>query len=215
MDMVKLAGRTRTGSGKSYTVKARAAGWVPAICYGQGETPLSIEVDGREFGRIVRTKQAGHLIELSIEGTDSPAAAVVKEIQHDVLRPGHFMHVDFQRVAMDEAITVTVPVMIEGTPVAVKTEGGILEHPVREVTVKCLPGDIPDRIAVDVTNLGVGEAIHVSDLNVPNAEIQNAPAEVVATVTLPAKEVSLEGEAAAGEGAEEEAGGGAATQEKE
>lgn len=218
MDIIKLKSRVRSGRGKSYTRKARSGGWIPAVCYGQGQQAEAIEIDARDFGRIVRAKQTTHLIDLGLGdgGVESPS--VIKEMQRDVLRHGHFVHVDFQRVSMTEKITVTIPVEVVGVPVGVKEGGGILEHPAREISLKCLPSDIPEKITVDVAKLGLGDSVHIRDLQVANAEILDSPDEVVAAVSVPAKEVALEAateaEAAEGEGAAEggeaAAGGGAA-----
>jgi large subunit ribosomal protein L25 len=170
-----------------------------------------IEVDVAEFGAIVRARKTSHLIELGIEGADGGSVAIVKEIQRDVITPGHLLHVDFQHVDMNKMVTVQVPVEIVGVPVGVKEDNGILEHHVRHLTIECMPREMPEHIPVEVSALNVGDSIHVRDLSLTEGlEIKDSPDEVLAAVLQPTKEepvaeaVGAE-EGAAGEG-EEEAG---------
>ena len=191
MEVIRIGARTRAGRGKSYSRKARGADWIPAVCYGHGQETQAIEVNGREFGGIVRKKLLSHLFELGIEGC-APFNAVIKQTQRDVLRKDVFLHIDFQHVDMNEKITVQVPVEIVGIPEGVKLEGGILEHPVREITVECFPGDMVEKVVVDVSGLKLGQSIHVRDLSVEKGEIKDSPDEVVAVVSHAAKETSSE-----------------------
>ena len=218
MDIVKLEARNRTGRGKSYTRKARAEGWLPAVYYGHGLESKAIEVNAREFAKLVRARQTTHLIGLHLDGEELPT--VIKEIQRDVLRLEGFEHVDFQHVSMDEKVTMEIPVEVEGTPVGVKESGGILEHPVRHVMVACLPGNIPEKVAVDVSGLDVGDSIHIRDIDIADVEIKNSPDEVVAAVSAPTKEelpeeVVAEGEEGGAEGGEAEAAAAAGGEAEE
>lgn len=187
MDIIKLKARPRQGTGKSYTRKARAQRWVPAVYYGHNKETENIEVDGNDFAAIVRAKKTAHLIELGLEGRKD-SVAVVKEIQKDVIRDANILHIDFQHVSMDEKITVAVPIEVIGIPIGVKDDGGILGHPVRHLNVECLPLDIPEKIVVDVSALRIGDSIHVRDLKIEKGEIKDSPDEVVALVNRPMKE---------------------------
>ncbi|MFP4416597.1 MAG: 50S ribosomal protein L25 [Fibrobacterota bacterium] len=198
--MVKLEARQRAGTGKSYTRKARASGWIPAVYYGHNEPVKHIEVSARDFGALVRAKQTTHLIDLGLED-GGKSVAIIKEIQKDVIRRGVYKHVDFQSVSMDEVITVDVPVEIVGTPVGVKDEDGLLEHPVRSVNVQCLPGNIPEKVSIDVSALHVGDSIHVKDVTFENFSITDAPEEVLAVVTHPKGGAGAEEQTEAEEGA--------------
>jgi large subunit ribosomal protein L25 len=202
MDIVKLSARSREGRGSSQARKKRVSGWIPAVCYSHGKAAESIEISAREFGGVLRAKRASHLMDLGLAGRQDESLAVIKEIQRDVLRPEDVLHIDFQLVAMNEQITVEVPVEVVGVPVGVKDDGGILEHPARHLSVRCLPGDIPDKIVVDVSGLGVNQSLHVRDISVEKAEIVDSPDEVVALVSIPAKEVAVEAVAAEGVAAE-------------
>lgn len=205
MEIIKLKARTRTGSGKSYTRKARAQGWVPAIYYSKKITPVSIEVDHHEFESIVRNRHLTHLIDLSLGDKQGASIAVIKDVQRHVIKDNFYYHIDFQHVDMDEKVTVHCPVKIVGLAIGVKDENGVLGHPVKSIAVECLPMEIPEHIIVDVSALHVGDSIHIRDIVLPNITIKDSPDEVVAVVTHATREVvetAAEGEAA--EGAAEE-----------
>ena len=157
-------------------------------------------------------------------GEKSDGMAVIKEIQRNVIKDSQFYHVDFQHVAMDEKISVNIPIHIVGTAIGVKEDGGILNHPKRTILVECFPGDIPEYVEIDVSELKIGSSIHVSDLSLPNAEIKDTLEDVVAAVVPPQAvveevpsapeegEEGVEGEAEAKEG---EAEGKEETETKE
>ncbi|MDG5814425.1 50S ribosomal protein L25 [Chitinispirillales bacterium ANBcel5] len=187
MDIIKLQARERTDSGKSYTRKARAQGWVPAIYYGHDQDPVKIEVSSKDFSAIARAKQLSHLIDLGLD-KDGDSVAVIREIQRNVLKNDVYFHIDFLHVAMDKTVTVDVPVEVTGVPVGVKVDNGILGHPVRTVMVECMPRDIPEKISIDVSELKVGDSIHVRDVTVPNLKLKDPADEVLAVVTPPTRE---------------------------
>jgi large subunit ribosomal protein L25 len=219
LDIFKLKARPRTGTGKKHTRKLRQQGWIPAVYYGHDRPSVNIEVDCKEFGALLRARK-GHLIDLCLSEKEGDSVAIIKEVQRDVLLPAHIVHIDFQHASMDEPVTVEVQVEILGTPIGVLEEEGVLNHPAQHLTVHCLPGDIPEKISIDVSALHIGDSIHVSDISIPNVEIRHSAEEVVASVTRaskieealpPAAEgvegEAVEGEAAAGEGPAEGAEG--------
>lgn len=187
LDIIKLKTRSRNGSGKSYTRKARMQGWVPAIYYGRNHEPVNIEVDEKEFATLVRTKKLTHLIDLGLKENDE-SIAVIREVQRHVLKDDVFFHVDFQKIAMNEKVTIEIPVETFGLPIGVKDNGGVLGSPVKRVKIECMPSDIPEKISIDVSALDVGDSIHVRDVVVPNIVIKESPDEVLAVVTLPSRE---------------------------
>ena len=191
MDIIKLKARPRSGSGKSYTHKARISGWIPAIYYGRSKQPKTIEIDANEFTHLVRAKKIRSLFNLSLtEEEGGEAVAIIKEIQRDTIDRKQFLHIDFQRVAMDEMVTVGVPVELTGLPpIGVKEMGGVLQHPAKIIRVECLPANIPEKICVDVSMLKIGDSVHVRDITVQNAVIKDSPDEVVAVVIVPTEEV--------------------------
>src|SRR2546430_268740 len=106
------------------------------------------------------------LVELEIAGQDSSRTALVQEVQHSPVG-GEIRHVDFHAISMDQKIQAEVPLDPTGTAVGVKTFGGLLEQSLRALAIECLPGDLPDRITVDVSQLNIGDSIHVRDIQLP------------------------------------------------
>jgi large subunit ribosomal protein L25 len=214
VDIIKLNARLRSGTGKSYTRKVRITGWIPAIYYGHNRQPKTIEINGNEFTMLVRQKKTRSLFSLQgLTEDGAEAVAIIKEIQKDIIDRKKFLHIDFQHVAMDEKVTVDVLVELTGLPpIGVKEMGGVLQHSAKTIKVECLPANIPEKVAVDVSMLKIGDSIHIRDISVANAVIKDSPDEVVAVVIQPtAEEVKAEvaevvegaeGAAAGAEGAE-------------
>lgn len=210
MDIIKLKARPRNGVGKSFTRKARLQGWVPGSYYGANREPQNIEVDHKEFSSLVRSRKLTHLIDLGLSEKQGDSIAVIRDIQRHVLKDNNFLHIDFQHVAMDKKVTVSCPIEIIGSPIGVK-EGGVLGHPVKAVTIECMPMEIPEKITIDVSELNIGDSIHVRDVSVPGITIKNNPGEVIAGVTHATREIVEEVKPAEGaEGAEGAAAEGAA-----
>jgi large subunit ribosomal protein L25 len=210
----------RDVTGKGGARKLRAGGRVPGVLYGENESVQAVAIDAARFEALLRSGAHHRLLELTL-ADGQPVKALVREIQiHPVSRA--VVHVDLQRVSMQKRIRVSVPIVLTGKPEGVKTQGGILEHSLREAEVECLPGEIPERIEVEVSGLQVGQAIHISDLVRPGIQFVGHPGTTVATVSLPAAERSAEevaaeaataaGATATAEGATEE--GKAETAEK-
>ena len=200
MAVIQLKGARRDQIGKGAARKARAAGQIPGVIYGHGETPQPIAVDFREFELALRGhKGSNAIVNLNVGGGE--VTALVRDVQYDPLSRA-IIHLDFQHISLTEQIEVEVPVQFVGIPVGVKDGGGILEHLVRTLTVKCLPTAIPASIDVDVTALNIGQNLHVGDLapGVGYQMITDAGVAVAAVVAPAAEEVvaaPVEGEAAA------------------
>jgi len=201
LEIIKLTSRQRSGTGKSYTRKARVQGWVPAVYYGHNRDSVHIEINAREFATLVRQRKTTHLVDLGLGQSQDDSIAVIKDIQRHVLKNESFIHVDFQHVAMNEKVTVRVPLELTGIPVGVKDNHGILDYPVKSVSIECLPMDIPEKVTVDVSALNIGNSIHVRDVVIPNIVIKESADEVLATVTHPTREAATEGAAEGGEAA--------------
>lgn len=205
MAELKLVAQGRTDTGKGVARKLRAAGSVPGVLYGHGAAPMPLVVDARELSRILHTGAGSNvLIDLQVDG--SSHLAMPREIQRDRLRD-LFVHVDFLEVSRDEKITVTVPIHVEGTAPGVKA-GGVLEHFLWEVEVECTPGSVPERIAVDISSLDIGDTLKVADLAAPSgATITSNPDDNVIAVIVPQsrelpEDVAAAATAAAAEGGE-------------
>jgi large subunit ribosomal protein L25 len=157
-----IATKPRTGGNKNDARRLRREGMIPAVLYGAGLDPLTIAVDPKQMKRIL-TSETGHnsIFDLSAGG-DSGKAMIV-DWQSDPVK-GALLHVDLKRIAMDQLLTVSVPIVLKGEAPGVKIQGGILEQMLREVEIECLPADIPANIEGDVSKLAFGETIRVSDL---------------------------------------------------
>ena len=157
----------RTGRGKNEANRLRASGQIPAVVYGTaagGKTPegVAVAVDPKAVLKILHSESgANTLITLKFEGAQS--RVMVKEYQLDPTSH-KLLHADFYQLAMDKAITVTVPVVIKGEPRGVKLQGGLLDFVTRDIQVLCLPTDIPEHIDIDVTELTLHQSIRVREL---------------------------------------------------
>ena len=159
-----LAAAARNARGKNEVRRLRRAGRLPAVVY--GGTPVesrSVEVDPKELLRILRSESGiNTLVDLQVDGSAS-GQVLIKNIQHDPVTDS-LLHVDFYRLAMDKAITVTVPVTLGGEAVGVKQQGGLLDFVTREIQVECMPADIPEHVDIDVSELMIGDGVRVRDV---------------------------------------------------
>jgi large subunit ribosomal protein L25 len=157
-----LEAKKRDGRGKNEARRLRVSGQIPAVVYGarkEGQLPegVPVAVDPKEVLRILHSESgANTLINLKLDGGES--RVMVRDYQLDPITH-QLLHADFYQLAMDKAITVSVPILVKGEPVGVKKEGGLLDFVTREIQVQCLPTDIPEHIDIDVSEL----ALHQSD----------------------------------------------------
>jgi large subunit ribosomal protein L25 len=159
-----LQAEKREGRGKNEARRLRAQGRIPAVVYGAAKnTAVEIAVDPKVLLRILHSESGVNTL-IGLQGVDVGGGKVlVKEYQLDPI-DHKLLHADFYAVAMDKALTVTVPVVLKGEPKGVKQQGGIVDFVNRELEVECLPGDIPEHIDVDVTELMLHQGIRVRDL---------------------------------------------------
>src|SRR5204862_2137133 len=123
------------------------------------------------------------LVELEIAGEKSNRTALVQEVQHSPVS-GDILHIDFHAISMDETIQAEVPLEPTGIPTGVKNFGGLLEQSLRALTIECLPRDLPDRITVDVSQLNVGDSIHVRQIQLPSGVTSKVPPDLTAFSVL-------------------------------
>ena len=201
---LKATKRTDTGTGRSKRLREELQ--VPAVLYGRDMESEQISVSQSEVLQIINTGSANALIDLAVGR--KKYTTMLKDIQlHPIKRD--IIHIDFYVVAMDRPITTTVPISIIGEAAGV-SEGGTVQYQAREVEVKCLPGDIPERIEFDISDLVIGDTRTVADLELPDSiELLTSEAEVVVTVLAPSmpEEEEVDEEELLGdeEAAEEEA----------
>jgi len=213
MSETALVVESRASTGKGVARKLRAAGRIPAVLYGQGKESVPLTIDPRALEKVLRSGGANTLLDLTVEGRPelgSPVA-LVKELQRHPIR-GTIVHADLYQVDLTRTVEVEVPVHLVGKAKGLDF-GGILEHSLREVALECLPRSIPAAIEVDITNMELGDVIHVRDLVLPaGVSLLTDPDLGVVHVALPAAEetpavAAAEGAAAAATG---EAAGAAA-----
>lgn len=188
-----LSAKKRDGSGKGVARKLRQSGRVPAVLYGRGAEAVPLSIDAMEAKHLFAGISVENtIIELQVEGEKSAVQTLVREVQAHPHKK-ELVHVDFYRLQKGVAVDVSVPVHLEGTPVGVKSHGGNLEHALHELPVRCIPSLIPEAIVVDVSGLGVEEALHVSDLPLPKGVEATVEGDrLVCVVTAPRG--ALEGE---------------------
>jgi len=181
---VKLKAEPRTNVGRSAVRKLRARGLIPAVIYGGNDKPQPLQVATREINAMMSHASGENvLVELEIAGEGSSRTALVQEVQHSPVG-GEIRHVDFHAVSMDQMIQAEVPLEPVGIPVGVKTFGGLLEQSLRVLAIECLPGDLPDRITVDVSQLNIGDSIHVRDIQFPSGVTPKVPPDLTAFSVL-------------------------------
>ncbi|MCJ7664245.1 MAG: 50S ribosomal protein L25 [Desulfobacterales bacterium] len=207
MEKIFLAAQWREGKGKEEARRLRHQGLIPAVVYGQRQETIPVTLNPQELAKVLHGGAGERtLINLTIEGLkDGPITktVILKEKQIDPLKRT-WLHVDLYTIAMDEEISVGIPVRIVGKAAGVTVQGGILEQVLREIEVKCLPSDIPSSIDVDVSSLEIGDSIHVAEITLEKGKILTDPGQTVVTVVAPKEEVvAAVEEVAEGEVAEE------------
>ncbi|HTH53202.1 MAG TPA: 50S ribosomal protein L25 [Edaphobacter sp.] len=148
---------------KNAARRVRVDGKIPAVVYGAGQDSVAVTVDPKIITRILHS-ESGHntIFDLNVEGSPLTKAMIV-DWQHEPIK-GKLLHIDLKRIAMDKAMRVSVPVQLVGVAAGVKTQGGILEHVLREVEIECLPADIPSHIDVDISGLELHGVVRIADL---------------------------------------------------
>jgi large subunit ribosomal protein L25 len=189
MAEIVVSAKSRTDRGKNAARRLRRSGMVPAVVYGGKGDNVAVAVDPKALQKVLRSEAGRNaILKLDIAGHGA-SNAILKSWQVDPVKES-ILHADFYRIAMDVAIRVTVPIHTVGEARGVKVDAGILELILRAIQVECLPGDIPERIDVDVTDLGINQSLRVSDVMVPpKVKVLEAPDQVVVHVVAVKEEV--------------------------
>ncbi len=196
MDIPTLKSESRKAAGTRAAKRLRLAGKLPAIVYGHKIDPLSLTLDYHEVE--LNLEHGTHVVNLDLNGEVQPC--LFKDAQYDHLGI-KLLHVDFSRVSLDERVKVHVQIEFRGQAKGI-AEGGVLHHELAEIEIECPAMDIPDKIRVDVSDLGVDDVLHVKDLTLDEGHVAtNDPEAVVAMVREPLvkEEDEVDAEAAAGE----------------
>jgi large subunit ribosomal protein L25 len=197
MPEVVVTARRRAESGKNVNRRLRVAGQIPGVLYGAKKEAVPVSVSPKDIGAILRSATGENtLFDLDLDG--SRRKVLIKEFQLEPIQ-GHLLHADFYEVALDKTLQVSVHIELQGVPVGVKVQGGVLDFITRELEIECLPTDIPEKIVVDVSNLELNKHLRVSDLTLSDRlTVLTEPDVVIAHVVVPRAE---EAPAAAAEAA--------------
>jgi large subunit ribosomal protein L25 len=180
---VTLKAAPRTGTGSRAATKLRKQGLVPGVVYGHKKDTASVAVSAEELDRAIRVLHV-RMLDLEVDGT--PETVLVREVQWDAFGK-QMIHVDFERKSRTDRVKVTVPVELRNAPKA--TGGGVLDQPLHKLHIECLLGSIPEAIRIDITNLTLGNPIHVRELTLPEGvQVLEAPEAVVVQLKLPGVE---------------------------
>lgn len=195
MELKELKVKTRPAKGGATPKALRREGFVPAVVYGYKKDPVTLVVNGHEFRTLLKETSHQGLLSLNIDDGSASKTVMIKEIQkHPVSL--NLVHADFYEVDMKKRITTHVPVVPVGTCKGEK-EGGVLQLIRRELEVRCLPARIPESIEIDVSDLDIGDAIHVADLQAAEGvELVHESNFTIIAVAAPSKEKAASVEAA-------------------
>ena len=160
MSQVVLAAKNRREKGSSASRRIRRSGRIPAVLYGRSGNAIAIDLDAQEFSRGVRNISESTIVKVEVDG--KAYDAFVKDTQRNII-DGNIIHVDFYEVESGVALRARVSLHMKGNPIGVR-EGGILEVPLHEIEVECLPKDLPERIEVDISELKANQSLHVRDI---------------------------------------------------
>lgn len=188
MEGIVVNAEIRTKLGKSAARKIRTSGKIPAVIYGKDVEPLHVSVDLREWRKLHRQIKKTMILNMRVRknGGYEERPVMLKEIQYDHLGD-RVLHIDFLQVSLERPVEVDIAIHLVGEPIGVK-KGGIIEQHLHTVTVECLPTNIPERIDVDISNLDIGDSIHLNEINIPGVTILGSLDVAIATVVPPTLE---------------------------
>lgn len=188
MEEILLRAETRKGTGKGVARKLRREGVIPAVLYGRGIESVPIKVSAREWDTLMRRVRKNVILTMELQGDKGieKRPVMIKNVQ-----PGYLgddvRHIDFLQVSMERIIEIEIPIHLTGTAKGV-INNGIVEQHLRTIMVQCLPTQIPEQIEIDVTNLDIGDSIHVSDISLPGVKLLEHGDVAVVTVIPPEAE---------------------------
>jgi len=179
MDSMELVVEKRIASNKGAARRIRRSGRIPAVLYGEGE-PKTLSVDAKEWNTHFQHLSGNTIVNLKID--KAAHDVLIKETQGDILS-GMTKHIDFYAIHAGQKLTTMVPVHLDGHSIGVR-QGGILEQKIEHVEVVCLPKDMPEFFAVDISNLDIGDSVHISDMTIPeNVEVRVDAGLTIAVIT--------------------------------
>ncbi len=195
MEEILLRAETRKGRGKGVVRKLRRDGNIPAVLYGKDIKAMPIAISAKEWAVLTRRMRRNAILNMELhtnEGVEK-RPVMIKDIQKDFLGNDTF-HIDFLQVSMERTIEIEIPIHLTGVAKGT-VDDGIIEQHLRTVKVECLPTQIPEKIEIDVTDLGIGDSFHVSNISLPGIKLLEGTDVAVVTVIPPEmkeKPVSVE-----------------------
>ena len=180
----------------------REQAMLPGILYGHKLEPLAFKIEAHDLERALASGGQNAIFVLNEKEDGKAERAVVREIQYHKVR-GHVLHVDFLRIDPDEELTIAVPMQTTGTPVGVRVGGGAVQHSLTSITMSCIASELPSQVSIDISDLEIGDSIHVSDLLEVEPRIVTDGGVTIVSVLAPRLTVEEEEAAEAAEAAEE------------
>jgi large subunit ribosomal protein L25 len=193
MQKIEIQSEYRKEAGKGVARQLRMRGRIPAVLYGAGASTL-LTMDPKDIDKVLHSASGENtLITLQITGSDGGSrVAILRDFQRDPIT-GKVLHADLFEINMNEPIVIKVPVEVVGAVSVGVKEGGVLQHNLRDLEIRCLPSLIPDQIQVDASALGIGESVHAKDIRLAEGiEVMTDPDQVVVSVAAPISDAKLE-----------------------
>jgi large subunit ribosomal protein L25 len=181
MSELSLQANKRALSTKGAVNQLRRDGNVPGIFYAKGVDPIAISISERTLHPLVYTSET-HIINLKIDDSEE-RKSILKNVQFDPVSD-KVVHFDLQGISADQEIEIEVPVVLEGQSIGVR-EGGIIQHTMHRLQIACLPGDIPEHISINITDLGIGKSVHVRDLKIENVKFLHPGEQTIVSIVMP------------------------------
>jgi large subunit ribosomal protein L25 len=193
MEEILLNVAVREETGKQKAKKARREGFIPGVIYGEGKQPVAVSITTKDLIHLVHTRGSENtIVSVQVDGQAGGKSrhCLIKDMQYDPV-VGNIIHVDLNEISLTKVIKVEVPVNAKGEPVGVKQDGGSLDHIMWKLEVECLPTNIPKSFDVDVSQLKIGDSIHVRDIQFPSGvKCLNDVDATVLSVSAPVQEVA-------------------------
>jgi len=182
MREIPISIERRHDVGKGFARRTRMAGRIPGVVYGPEIDPISVAVEERAFRASMKTASSSSILNLNLDGKETKA--VVRDMQRDPVT-NRVIHVDFHAISMNRPINVSIPIHFTGSPIGVKVDGGIMQTTMRELEISCLPANIPDQVEIDVSELSIGDSIHVGNLKLENVDILAEVRQTIVVISAP------------------------------
>lgn len=188
MEEIRLKAEGRVQGGKNVARRLRKEGIIPAILYGKDVEPLPLRISAKEWKTVQSHVKSNTIIKMELKRNEQAEErpVMLKELRKAVLSDA-VLHIDFLQVSMERAVQVEVPIHLVGEPVGL-VKGGVIEQHLRSIMVESLPGQIPEKIDVDISALDIGDSVHVNEISLPGIKLLAPPDVAVVGVTPPQAE---------------------------